>query len=625
MRREADRVELERDRVREENKRLRMEMQEWRSRLGEDLGKINANMEDPIARNFGIMNDFFLTLNDEITDEKLFYHGDSKQEYFFKNCEISPFEGRFVKDLSKPANFQNCEEAHRRDMCSPDFFDYEEDEILKDSFREVRPKSVGTIPKNTRILSSNISDPCLLSSVPHATPEALGSGDQSTIDSEMNSLDSGIIEHPALNRTTQNCQYTRLENSPGVEKIPLFIEQLKGHQEERIFVKKTGELTEEESGFLSLLNSNGQKMSSRSHNISPDYEGLQTEFDQQGNELKSLKNAHGKLQKVLSEKGSELSHAVRKAEAYERETKKLRYKLEEIRKQQRYDRQAVRSGHNKIKLTKSNKISKSKEDELNINFKIRSSSPLPEDIYDQVEEEKRSSLSENTADNIYDTPNEEKVEISNLSVDIKTMNSANSIKDSGPDNVTPAQQLSEESHGESNTMYSEPVNSSETVNIKEKKDKTDEDPSNAMYASVDMEMKKIARQKRESIKETPMNLVEDMYDQVEDTMNITCMKEESRELFENMSMSPKWQFKDEFNKYDVSVIENIIESQENSVIIIENSSIPSQIISTFDNFLIAKVKEETTEEEAIEPALAIYASVNMDRKKNEKKQRKTSN
>ena len=29
---------------REENKRLRMEMQEWRSRLGEDLGKINVNL-----------------------------------------------------------------------------------------------------------------------------------------------------------------------------------------------------------------------------------------------------------------------------------------------------------------------------------------------------------------------------------------------------------------------------------------------------------------------------------------------------------------------------------------------------------------------------------------------------
>ena len=48
-------------------------------------------------------------------------------------------------------------------------------------------------------------------------------------------------------------------------------------------------------------------------------------------ELTSLRAAHGKLQKVLSEKASELSHAVRRAELYEREAKKLRHKLEDIR------------------------------------------------------------------------------------------------------------------------------------------------------------------------------------------------------------------------------------------------------------------------------------------------------
>ena len=53
-------------------------------------------------------------------------------------------------------------------------------------------------------------------------------------------------------------------------------------------------------------------------------------------ELTSLRAAHGKLQKVLSEKASELSHAVRRAELYEREAKKLRHKLEDIRRQQRY-------------------------------------------------------------------------------------------------------------------------------------------------------------------------------------------------------------------------------------------------------------------------------------------------
>ena len=53
-------------------------------------------------------------------------------------------------------------------------------------------------------------------------------------------------------------------------------------------------------------------------------------------ELTSLRAAHGKLQKVLSEKASELSHAVRRAELFEREARKLRHKLEDIRRQQRY-------------------------------------------------------------------------------------------------------------------------------------------------------------------------------------------------------------------------------------------------------------------------------------------------
>ena len=38
---------------------------------------------------------------------------------------------------------------------------------------------------------------------------------------------------------------------------------------------------------------------------------------------------------VLSEKGSELHHAVRKAESYEREARKLKYKLEEARRRGR--------------------------------------------------------------------------------------------------------------------------------------------------------------------------------------------------------------------------------------------------------------------------------------------------
>ena len=63
-----------------------------------------------------------------------------------------------------------------------------------------------------------------------------------------------------------------------------------------------------------------------------DFERLQADFADKQKELLDLRSAHGRLQKVLSEKGAELSHAMRKAESYEREARKLKYKLEEARK-----------------------------------------------------------------------------------------------------------------------------------------------------------------------------------------------------------------------------------------------------------------------------------------------------
>ena len=67
---------------------------------------------------------------------------------------------------------------------------------------------------------------------------------------------------------------------------------------------------------------------------------LKKEFDNKQGELNSLKHAHGKLQKVLTDKGSELSQSVRKAEVNERKVKKRRHKLEEIRKQPQHEKQA---------------------------------------------------------------------------------------------------------------------------------------------------------------------------------------------------------------------------------------------------------------------------------------------
>ena len=77
----------------------------------------------------------------------------------------------------------------------------------------------------------------------------------------------------------------------------------------------------EDPGHQRKITEHGSKYNSQrgpynnSRNIqNPQYEMLKKEFDNKQSELKSLKHAHGKLQKVLTDKGSELSQAVRKAE-----------------------------------------------------------------------------------------------------------------------------------------------------------------------------------------------------------------------------------------------------------------------------------------------------------------------
>ena len=59
----------------------------------------------------------------------------------------------------------------------------------------------------------------------------------------------------------------------------------------------------------------------RSAMASREMEKVQAETQQKVKEIKDLRLAHGKVQKVLAEKGTELSHALRKAEAYEREVR----------------------------------------------------------------------------------------------------------------------------------------------------------------------------------------------------------------------------------------------------------------------------------------------------------------
>ena len=78
-------------------------------------------------------------------------------------------------------------------------FDSVDEPFQKDFFGGLsRPKSSGTIPKSRRFLSSNMSDPCLLSSsqnemLLNPSPENPTTDEHSST-SQMNSLDSGIID-----------------------------------------------------------------------------------------------------------------------------------------------------------------------------------------------------------------------------------------------------------------------------------------------------------------------------------------------------------------------------------------------------------------------------------------------
>ena len=131
-------------------------------------------------------------------------------------------------------------------------------------------------------------------------------------------------------------------------------------------------------------------------------------------ELGSLKIAHGKLQKVLSEKASELSHAVRKAEVYEREAKKLRYKLDEARRQQRQDRQDRTSSEKECNKANREKISFERRRNISDSITNNQAGPekishlakiLNEDIYDEVEDTAASKTTQDPdVKNIYDVP-----------------------------------------------------------------------------------------------------------------------------------------------------------------------------------------------------------------------------
>ena len=97
-----------------------------------------------------------------------------------------------------------------------------------------------------------------------------------------------------------------------------------------------------------------------------------------------MRNAHGKLQKVLTDKGSELSHAVRKGEGYEREARKLRHKLEEVRKHKQSEKLPFKE--QRLFENKTNSNNRCNIDDLKTSKdKPKSKVIVSDGIYDEVE------------------------------------------------------------------------------------------------------------------------------------------------------------------------------------------------------------------------------------------------
>ncbi|XP_054275356.1 coiled-coil domain-containing protein 102A isoform X2 [Macrosteles quadrilineatus] len=84
---------------------------------------------------------------------------------------------------------------------------------------------------------------------------------------------------------------------------------------------------------------------------------LQQEVSDRGKELGDLKHSHSKLKKMVADKTTELAHAVRRAEQYETEVKRLRSRVEELKRELAVAEDEIDSATNNIrKLQRSNDV-----------------------------------------------------------------------------------------------------------------------------------------------------------------------------------------------------------------------------------------------------------------------------
>ena len=227
------------------------------------------------------------------------------------------------------------------------------------------------------------------------------------------------------------------------------------------------------------------------------YERLQKDLNKTKAELENLKKSHGKLQQVLSEKGSELSHAVRKAETYEREVKKLRHELDDMRRKRQHEKSKdkERPGETEIYEMNTNILDMGGAKNIKERNKEVKSSPttsgmiLQKDIHDKGEN------AEDNIHNIYNIPLEYTIEghtkdsLSNSSKGVENKKIAN-LADTGnkKDDIVTHKKEAIGQHSENELEKDLELDKKKNAN--DMPNDMNLHPINTIYATVDLEMKK---------------------------------------------------------------------------------------------------------------------------------------
>ena len=229
--------------------------------------------------------------------------------------------------------------------------------------------------------------------------------------------------------------------------------------------------------------------------------------------MSPLKFSHGKLQKVLSEKASELSHAVRKAEVYEREAKKLRHKLEEIRRQQRHERQerSSVSSEKEVRTTNGEKSEKHRRhtSDSQITKNVVKQTPVTlqgsqqeasnfkkasdDDIYDEIDNTSEK-IEASNVNNIYDTPVLAQIKKENFKTEPEKLEQSTDKTFNNKEGVVVLNKSKLEEEKIELIIKSADDNQSEEHDTN---NANTDDSNQAIYATVNLEMKKNCKRQKD--------------------------------------------------------------------------------------------------------------------------------